>query len=67
MPDLRLAPAPLRDGGGPFPAPDSVCPGCGSLERHRAFWLYARDPDDPNFTAVYVGVRREAGTPPPPS
>ena len=61
MPDLRLAPAPLRDGGGPFPAPGV------RLARDRAFWLYARDPDDPNFTAVYVGVRREAGTPPPPS
>ena len=33
----------LGDGAGPFPAPDSVCPGCGSLERHRVLWLYLRD------------------------
>ena len=36
----------LRDGGGPFPAPDSRCPGCGSLERHRVLWLYLRDRGD---------------------
>jgi hypothetical protein len=36
----------LRGGGGPFPAPDSVCPGCGSLERHRVLWLYLRERGD---------------------
>jgi SAM-dependent methyltransferase len=36
----------LRTSGGPFPAPDSICPACGSLERHRVLWLYLRDRGD---------------------
>jgi SAM-dependent methyltransferase len=36
----------LRTSGGPFPAPDSVCPACGSLERHRVLWLYLHDRGD---------------------
>ena len=36
----------LRTSTGPFPAPDSVCPGCGSLERHRLLWLYLRERGD---------------------
>jgi SAM-dependent methyltransferase len=36
----------LRTSGGPFPAPDSVCPACGSLERHRVLWLYLHNRGD---------------------
>jgi SAM-dependent methyltransferase len=36
----------LRTSSGPFPAPDSVCPACGSLERHRLLWLYLREQGD---------------------
>lgn len=36
----------LRTSTGPFPAPDSVCPSCGSLERHRVLWLYLRERGD---------------------
>jgi SAM-dependent methyltransferase len=33
----------FEDGGNPeHPRPDCKCPTCGSLERHRAFWLYFR-------------------------
>jgi SAM-dependent methyltransferase len=33
----------FEDGGHPdHPRPDCRCPTCGSLERHRAFWLYFR-------------------------
>jgi SAM-dependent methyltransferase len=27
------------EAGGATPRPDALCPGCGSLERHRLFWL----------------------------
>jgi SAM-dependent methyltransferase len=30
-----------------------VCPACGSLERHRAFWLYARDRFAPGLRVLH--------------
>ena len=28
---------------GVIPRPNAMCPGCGSLERHRMLWLYLKD------------------------
>ena len=30
-------------GGGPKSRPNALCPGCGSLERHRLLWLYLQE------------------------
>jgi SAM-dependent methyltransferase len=48
------------------PRVDRVRATPAQLHRHRLIPA-GGSPDDPNFTAVYVGVRPEAGTPPPPS
>ena len=32
---------------GRVPRPNALCPGCNSLERHRAMFLYLRGPDEP--------------------
>jgi SAM-dependent methyltransferase len=34
--------------------PDAQCPGCGSLERHRALWLYLRERTDKLMVPIRV-------------